>query len=101
MARRPSRDGLHASREVGAVIAPPAARVGSWHTHPLGGAEPSETDRAAWRAGLDNINRDSFQPYYAAVIAAENARHGWDLHAWVAVQRNGKTVIEPATIKED
>jgi integrative and conjugative element protein (TIGR02256 family) len=78
---------------------PLAARVGSWHTHPGGDAEPSETDLAAWRAGLGNINRDSFQPYYAAVIAAENARHGWDLHAWVAVQRNGKTVIEPATIQ--
>jgi integrative and conjugative element protein (TIGR02256 family) len=80
---------------------PLAARCGTWHTHPRGNAEPSKTDLAAWRAGLDNINRDSFQPYYAAIIAAENARHGWDLHAWVAVQRNGKTVIEPATIKED
>jgi integrative and conjugative element protein (TIGR02256 family) len=77
---------------------PLAARIGSWHTHPGGDAEPSATDLESWCAGLYNVNRESWQPYYVGIIAAENARHGWDLNAWVAVKRGGETVIEPATI---
>jgi integrative and conjugative element protein (TIGR02256 family) len=79
---------------------PLAARVGCWHTHPEGTGEPSDTDLKAWRAGLDGVNRQSWQPYYPAIIAAPNKRHGWDLHAWVATKRNGKTVVEPATIRD-
>jgi len=83
---------------------PLSARCGSFHTHPGGGTEPSDTDLESWRSGLHVANLNSFQPYYAGIIAAQEARGGWGLHAWVALKRNRETVVEPdelTTIEAD
>jgi len=80
---------------------PFSARIGKWHTHPGGPAEPSDVDLKSWRAGLEVINRDGWQPYYVAIIAAPASNRSWDLHTWVARHgRDGSVVVEPAELSE-
>jgi integrative and conjugative element protein (TIGR02256 family) len=72
---------------------PLSSRVGSWHTHPSGSAEPSEGDISSWRAGLEVVNRESWQPYYIGMIAAPSSDRRWQLHTWTTRFSDGGEII--------
>jgi integrative and conjugative element protein (TIGR02256 family) len=79
---------------------PLSSRVGSWHTHPTGTARPSNGDLESWRAGLNVINHDDWQPCYVGVIVARDKDRRWRPHAWVARYDDaGETVVERARIR--
>jgi integrative and conjugative element protein (TIGR02256 family) len=80
---------------------PLTSRIGKWHTHPGGPAEPSVVDLESWEAGLDVISSESRQPYYVAVIATDHVSSSWELHTWLVSRSDtGKTFVERVRLED-
>jgi proteasome lid subunit RPN8/RPN11 len=66
-----------------------------WHEHPVGSAEPSETDLRSWNAASED-HPDGF----VALIVADTlnpTRMRMLIHGWIA----SAGVVEPANIYEE
>jgi len=88
-----------------------AGEIGTWHTHPSGGGEPSPSDLATWLSAYDAINAHRSLGHYLGIIATPTITENRDcekvltwaqpeLHAWAVTRDDhGCAVYEPAILE--